>query len=29
VVWDAGEEHESGSETGMAALVIESDSIAV
>jgi quercetin dioxygenase-like cupin family protein len=29
VLWAAGEEHESGSEAGMTALVIESDSIAV
>jgi quercetin dioxygenase-like cupin family protein len=29
VIWDPGEEHESGSQTGMTALVIESDSLAV
>lgn len=29
VVWDAGEEHESGSETGMTALVVEAESLDV
>lgn len=29
VVWEAGEEHESGSDSGLTALVVESDSLAV
>jgi hypothetical protein len=29
VIWEAGEEHESGSDSGLTALVVESDSLAV